>query len=205
MLESLKRLPMNVLNLAPGDLFMWSEIQEAGVADKFVSTNLVPKLEDVPPPKPYAIVEVGSPEGALRVGFLGLADPATVKPNSRFRAVDPGEAIDKVLPELSGRVDVVVLLADLSGPAAAALAQSRPRIDVVLRAEPRPLYSRPEIANRAVILASVERGRSLGRLTLTLGAGGNVASAEPESIPLESGVAEDAYFLGRQGELSGRP
>ncbi len=202
MLESLRRLPMDVLNLAAGDLYLWSEIGEKGLAEKFVSTNLVPKQATGPLPQPYAVVEAPSSGGVIRIGLLGLADPATVKPNSGFRAIDPAEAVGKTLPELSGKVDLVVLLADLSASASERLAKAYPQIDVVLRAEPRPLYSRPQVVNQAVILASVERGRSLGRLTLTLGEGGKVDSAEPESIPLEAGVPEDVYFLARQGELS---
>ncbi len=206
MLESLRRLPVKVVNLAAGDLFLWSEIQaEEELRAKFVSTNLIPKQANGTAPQASLVVEAPSPAGVVRIGFLGLADPATVKPNSDFRALDPAQAVAKILPELSKRADLIVVLADLSEAAAVSLAQAHPEIDAVIRAEPRALYSPPQVVNQAVILASVERGRSVGRLTLSLGEGGKVESAEPESISLEAGVPEDDYFLARQGALSNRP
>ncbi len=205
MLESLRRLPVDVFHLTPGDLHEWERLSQLESPTRVVSSNLVPADDSLPAPQPFAIVDFDSPAGRIRIGFLGVSDPAAVRPNSRFRAVPPREALETYLPKVSPQADVVVLLADLPADAAGELADAFREIDVVVRGEARAIANSPQIAGNAVVVSTVERGRSLGKLTLKLSADGRVESAEPEWIALDQNIPEDPHFKARENELAQLP
>lgn len=217
MRAGLRQLPIRVLNLAAGDLFLWEELSDADLGPtQVISTNLVPRDASAAKPKPYAIVEISAAELGtrrdLRIGFLGVSDPARVKPNSGFKGDDPVAAVAKVSRELASRTDFQILLADLPrelGPLAKdsvlhRIASQNPSIYAILTTEKRYVFHPPEQVGNAVILSSVERGRHLGQLTLTLGADGTVEAVQPQLIDLKEGVPEDPALHAAQLELEGR-
>jgi 2',3'-cyclic-nucleotide 2'-phosphodiesterase (5'-nucleotidase family) len=208
MIESLSSL--QVLNLAPEDLFLWKELsaRQAGLPSQIISTNLTPRDANIPGPKRYAVVEIpGNQMGLsrnLRIGFLGLSDPKQVKPNSGFTSLDPAQAVAAIKSEIMQKADFLVVLADLPRPAATRLALAHQEILAVLVTEKVFQLPPPEQANNAVIMSSVERGRWLAQLDLELDRQGRVAVVRPNWIELKKGVSEDPSWLQREHELSGR-
>jgi 2',3'-cyclic-nucleotide 2'-phosphodiesterase (5'-nucleotidase family) len=207
MTESLGDL--QVLNLAPEDLFLWNELaaRQASLASHIISTNLTPRDANTPTPKRYAVVEIagnriGLPRN-LRIGFLGLSDPRQVKPNSGFTASEPAEAVAAVKAEVMQKADFLVVLADLPRPSAIRLPLAHPEILAVLVTEKVFQLPPPEQANNAVIMSSVERGRWLAQLDLELDEQGRVAVVRPNWIELKKGVSEDPSWLRRERELAG--
>ncbi len=217
MQRGLDELPMDVLNLAPGDLFRWGTLSgsEAGPT-QVVSTNLVPTDPSVTPPRRYAIVQIPARrlgiERDLRVAFLGVSDPRKVKPNSGFKGLDPEAAISQVKGETAGQYDFIVVLADVSrnlGPLSHdsvlyRIANDNPDIYAVLTTEKRYMLHKPEQVNNAIVLSSVERGRHLGQLTLSLTQEGSVEAVEPKFIDLKDDVPADPGLLRSQRELEAR-
>jgi 2',3'-cyclic-nucleotide 2'-phosphodiesterase (5'-nucleotidase family) len=213
MLQSLDALPIRVMNLGAQDLYYWKELS-AHVASKpattqVISSNLLPKDSGAPAPARYAIVEVPAAriglKEPLRIGFVGLCDPASVKPNSKFTASDPAQALAVVKPELMKRgADFVVVLADLPRDAAKRLPLAHPEVLSVLVAEKQFVTYRPEQVNNAVILSSTERGRFLGKLEMELDGSGNVVVFRPNVVELVSGVPEDPTFLALEKRLTAR-
>lgn len=209
MLESLSALPIRVLNLAPEDLFYWAELAGAELpSTQVISTNLVPIRRGLKTPARYAVIEIPAAEAGLkrdlRIGFLGLSDPARVKPNSGFEALDPLEAVEQVKGELRDRADFLVVLADLPRSLGARLALQHPEVYAVLLTEKAFRLWEPEMVNNAVILSSVERGRYLGRLTLQVDGTGRIAAIRPDAIELDAKVPEEPAFLERQSEVAAR-
>ncbi len=199
MIQSLDRLPIHVFNLAAEDLWLWQELSRAQVVTSIISTNLVPRRSNVPSPAPFFIVDVPGPEVGLnknvRIGFLGLAAPNRIKPNSEFLALDPLNAVAERKSQWAGRADFWVVLTDLPRETARQLALAHPEIYAILLAEKRFILHPPEQVNHAAILSSVERGRYLGRLTFELDEAGNVVGLESELIELKKGVPEDSTLL----------
>ncbi len=215
--RGLDELPIDVLNLAPGDLFRWKSMFGAGgTRTQVVSSNLVPTDPSTAPPKRHAILTIPAAglgiRHDLRVAFLGLSDPRKVKPNSGFKGVDPEEAVSQVKREITGKYDFIVVLADIArnlGPishdsALYRIARDNPDVYAVLSTEKRYMLHKPEQVNNAILLSSVERGRYLGQLTLSLTEDGAVDAVEPKFIDLSEDVPADPVLLRSQTELEAR-
>jgi 2',3'-cyclic-nucleotide 2'-phosphodiesterase (5'-nucleotidase family) len=209
MLESFEALPLQVVNLAPADLFFWQGLSQAQFSSsRVISTNLTPKNNELRAPARYAVVHVPASaiglKADLKVGFLGLSDPAQVKPNSGFVGVDPLEAVAKVKPEVMKQAKFLVVLADLPKSTATQLAQAHSEVYAVLLTEKMFAQHPAEQVNNAVLLWSVMQGRYLGQLVLEVDETGNVVVVKPNSIELNGKVAEDPALLRRQNEVKAK-
>ena len=209
MLEGLKAMPIRVLNLATEDLFFWKELSRAKLAStQVISTNLVCQDQSLPSPPTHAIVEVPAARvnlnRDLRIGFLGLSNPAQVKPNSRFSALDPVQAVARVKAAVIREVDLLIVLADLPREQAKLVAESHPEIDVLILVEKRFVLHPAEKVKNTLILSSVERGRYLGQLLMRFDASGKPLSLDSDFVELKDGVAEEATLLHRQAEVAAK-
>jgi len=215
--RGLRQLPVQVLNLAPGDLFRWKDLAEHGIGEtQVISTNLVPTKQGIKAPPKHAIVTIAAQELGiehdLRIGFLGVSDPARVKPNSGFKGLDPRVAVSEAKKEITGQFDFLVLLADIprnlgklsKDSVLYRIALDNPEIYAILTTEKRYMLHTPEQVNNAIVLSSVERGRHLGQLTLSLARDGSVEAAEPQFIDMKEGTPEDPELHQAQIELEAR-
>lgn len=212
--ESLGKIPLQVMNLASGDLAQWKELQKAKPqGTQVISTNLAPRRKGSQAPPPYAIVTIAADQVGLdrdlRIGFLGLIDPTRVRPNSGFRGVDPLAAVDRVKDEVMEQADWLIVLADLPRPKNEIsadsvfhkLAHRHPEIAAILHTEKRYVLFPPQLVNNAVVLAGVERGRHISRLTFDLDESGKVVEIDHETTELKEGVPEDSFWLSRVQRL----
>ncbi|MBI4444616.1 MAG: hypothetical protein HY645_01800 [Acidobacteria bacterium] len=208
MMESLSALPLHVLNLAPEDLFYWKTLSQAARRTVIISTNLGPRSKSLPAPAVQTVLEIPGAEMKLskniRIGFLGLSSPDSVKPNSGFSALDPDEALDRAKTSLKDRVDFLVLLGAISRGTATKLAIRHPEIRAILLAEKRVIIPTPERVNNAIILPTVDKGQYLGQLSFYFDEGGKIQKVEPDFIELKAGVPENAELLRQQQELSAK-
>ncbi len=206
MIDSLNGLPLKVMNLASEDLHLWKELAAAKPQTKIISTNLVPKDPSIPPPAPFAIVEIpGQSLGIKRnvkIGFFGLANPASIKPKSDFTAIDPVEAIDKAKAKVANQADFLVVLGDVPKSVAIRVANAHPEVLAFLMTEKSYMRHNPEQVNNAVLLWSIEKGRNLGRLDLELNDSGQVTTFKPSEVVLDATVPEDGALLKRQKEIA---
>lgn len=196
--------PVSVFNLGSEDLNLVGDLS-LGELEKtdFISTNLVaPDNGKYGFLKRYSIQERTLPNGwPVRIGFLGIADPRMVKPNSGFTAMEPVDSIKLVLPELKDQVDFVVVAGEMSEETADQIANAFPEVFAVLRSERGFRITRPRQVNNALIMSSVERGRMLGRMTLVLNADKEIASYTYRYIDLNQRVPENSALAARAGEL----
>ena len=207
-LKALEQLPLEVVHLSPADLFLWDEIAASRVWDRFISTNLTPFDSSRRVPRRYRIVEVPGTRGRpLRLGFVGLSSPRTVRPNSGFRGEDPVQAFEKIKDTVLEKADLLVVLTDIpqrpDQDFHTSLAQAHPEVGVILASEKVYMLHDPVVVNQAVILSSVERGRHLGKLELGVDTRGRVQEAKPEWIQLDENVPDDPHFLSVQETIEG--
>lgn len=214
MLDSLRRLPMAVLNLGINDLHWWPELSRQSVPTKVISTNLVPRRPGLPAPQRFAVVEtvVAGLPGPVRIGFLGLADPLRVKPNSGFRGLDPLQAVAEVKEEVLKQADFLVVLWDTIRPQGSLppdwivsrLAEQHPEVRLILTTEPRFVMYEPLQLGRATVVSSVERGRFLGEARLTFDPKGKLDQIQVQFVEMKNGVPEDPALLELQHRLAAR-
>jgi len=206
MIDSLNGLPLKVMNLASEDLHIWKQLAAAKPQTKIISTNLVPKDPSVPSPAPFALVEIPAQtlgiKRNVKIGFFGVANPATIKPKSDFTATDPVEAIAKVKPMLANQADFLVVLGDVPKAVAVRVANAHPEVLAFLMTEKAYTRHNPEQVNNAVLLWSIDKGRNLGRLDLELNESGQVTVFKPSEVVLDATVPENAALLKRQKEIA---
>jgi 2',3'-cyclic-nucleotide 2'-phosphodiesterase (5'-nucleotidase family) len=204
MREALEVKPVAVFNLASEDLNIAGGLDLGELKETVIlSTNLVPPggggFEAL---KRYAVHETVLSNGwPVRIGFLGIADPRMVKPNSGFSARDPLEAIGEVLPEIRDNVDLVVVIGEMTEETADNIAGKFPEVYAVLRAERSMRMTRPRQVSNALIMSSVERGRMLGQITLVLDSGKKVASYTYKYVDLNQRVRGNPALEARATEL----
>ena len=207
LIDSLTDVQMAVMNLGTDDLHLWDRLAQI-TTTAIISTNLKPADTSRTAPERFAVVPVESGGRTIRLGFLGVAWPGRVAPRIRFVGQDPVEAVAEVADQLRNEADVWVVLADFNPRNAAErrameqLAKTYDEIVAILYTEQRFVLPEPHLMNKAVVLAGVERGRFLGRLTLTLDDKGGVSEIEPEFVELDERVGEVPELLQRQNRLS---
>ncbi len=206
MKQSLDLLPVQVMNLGPEDLHMWKELSQSKLkATAIISTNLTPKDGSLPAPRRYAVVQIPADKlrvkKDLRLAFLGLTNPSLLKPNAPFVAQDPVEAVAKIKAEILKKADYLIVLGDVPKPIAIRLAKENPEIYAVMMVERSVIQHTPEQVNNAVLLWSMERGRSLGQLTMELDPNGGISVFKPNMVSLDSTVPGDQALLKRESEI----
>ena len=202
---ALESKPVSVFNLASEDLNLIGGLDMVSLkGTEVISTNLIPPgdpgFENL---KSYSVREAVLSNGwPVRIGFLGIADPRMVKPNSGFSAKNPLSAIAEVLPELKNKVDLIVVIGEMTEETADRIAGKFPEVYAVLRSERSFRMTKPRQVSNALIMSSVERGRMLGQLTLSLDANKKVASYTYKYVDLNQRVQGDPALAALAGELS---
>ena len=129
----------------------------------FVSANAILGPESGLEVPPYVIQEVETASGrTIRLGFLGLTDPA-----SDSLAIDFADPVDKaraLVGKLRGKCDVLVVLAQLPLPAAKDLARAVPGIDILVGAANDTHLSHPSFEGDTLICYPYPQGMALGEL-----------------------------------------
>jgi 2',3'-cyclic-nucleotide 2'-phosphodiesterase (5'-nucleotidase family) len=144
--------------------------------------------------KPYAIKEVGG----VRVGFLGVVaedTPLITHPNNvaglRFGPVR--EAVEKYLPEVRAKSDIVVVLSHIGYPADRMLAETVRGIDIIIGAHSHTKVVDPSRIGDTLIVQAWEHAKALGVVDITL-EGGRIKSAKGrvEEIKPVEGLGDKA-------------
>ncbi len=215
MKRALVELPVQVFNIGSQDLYWWQELASQKLGEtQFISTNLVPVRSTLPVPRKYVVLEVplssGASQKVVRIGFLGITDPARVKPNSGFKGIDPLKAVREIKEEVMDQADFLFLLADTIRPQGEIpsdsvirqLAEEHSEIYVILTTEKRFILYPPTQINSAVLVSSVERGRYLGQMKLVFDGAGSLQQISSELVELKKGVPEDAVILEGERRVS---
>ena len=128
--------------------------------------------------KPYVIKEVGG----VRVGILGVVaedTPLLTHPGNvvGLTFVPVQEAVEKVLPEVKKKSDMVVVLSHIGHPADRLLAEQVKGIDVIIGGHSHTKVVNPPVIGETIILQAWEHAKAVGVLDITF-ENGRIKSAK---------------------------
>ncbi len=155
-----------------------------------LSANLIDRASGAPLFDPYRIVT----RGRWRIALVGVLD-ARGLPD----AMDDGlmvENIDitlgRLLPELRGKADCLVLLAFADEAALSALARQFYELDVILGGKVKQPSQQLIRENRSVILATTNQSRALGTLKLRIDQPGKITALAGEVVLVSDQIPQNA-------------
>jgi len=158
----------------------------------YIASNLLFDCCRPPGVREYLIKEVGG----VRVAILGIIDPDQLKNRDDlkgFEVMEPKAALDRLLPEVRGTADLVILMCQLGEIKTMALVEAVQGIDVALFAERNYLMKPPE---KKAILLDAENGKDLGLLKITLDDKRRPSVGERREISLDESVPDNKAMLG---------
>ena len=199
LLDYTEQLGYEVFGVGPNDLnygldFLRQAEQEHG----FVWTNANLAMGDGDPDDlfpPYVIRDFAG----LRIGYVSVLSPRypiitmTAKADN-FTAESPRDALDRVLPELREKADLIVLMAQMpSAEIRQMLMDMGPGtgIDICIEGRDPRQYRRVNRVNGDIVLVSANHeGRYIGQLDMVVSKDGEIEDAQVTIHALDNGSPE---------------
>jgi 5'-nucleotidase len=188
------RMGYDALNLGTPELHFGKEFLEQTRAPfPYIASNLLYGGGRLPWMREYMIKEVGG----IKVAILGILDPDDLKNRDDlkgFEVMDPRAALDRLLPEVRGKADLVILMGQLGEAKTMALVEAVPGIDVAMFAEKNYIVKPPE--KNAILIEPAEKGSELGLLTITLDDQRRLSAGERRKVPMDDSVPANKEMQG---------
>ena len=117
-LKAMERMGYDALNLGSPEFHFGKEFLErthSSVSFPYIASNLLYGGSRLPWTREYVIKEVGG----IKVAILGIFDPDDLKNIPRpgdakgFEVLPPETTLNRLLPEVRGKADLVILLSQL--------------------------------------------------------------------------------------------
>jgi 2',3'-cyclic-nucleotide 2'-phosphodiesterase (5'-nucleotidase family) len=159
--------------------------QRALVDFPILGANVLSSATGEPLLDPVAIIA----RAGLRVGVLGLVTTeastgSTTGSDPALRFDDPFEVARRLVPELRGQADVVVVLSHLGLGVDRRLAREVPGIDVIIGGHSHDALEAPIVEGSTVISQAGGYGNAVGRVELEVGAAGGVRLVGGRLLPV---------------------
>ncbi len=144
--------------------------------------------------QPYIILE----KNGVRIGIIGVVTdetPVSTHPGNvaGLRFISPVQALQKYLPELRKKSDLVLVLSHIGFPADRLLAEQVPGIDLIVGGHSHTRLTTPVKIGRTLIVQAWEHAKALGVVDLALQDGKVIRSGGYlEEIAPGRGVADEA-------------
>jgi 2',3'-cyclic-nucleotide 2'-phosphodiesterase (5'-nucleotidase family) len=113
-----------------------------------------------------------------------------------FTVISPGDALDRLLPEVRGKADLVILLSQLGEARTLALVEAARGIDVAVSSRSGSVLKVKPPENAAVILDAGSEGLTMGLVTITLDGKRVLSVSEGRDVPLDLSVPDNKRILG---------
>ncbi len=128
----------------------------------FLSANLVEPGTGRHPFAAYAL----KPVGQIKVALIGLIAP-DLSAGAELEAEAPAAALQRVLSQILGQAQVIVVLAYMPLAEARQLAEQVAGVNVIVVAAEGQVAQLPTVVNGALIVQSGNQGRYVGNLSVT--------------------------------------
>lgn len=188
-LDGVTKIGVEIVNLTPGDA---TELERLGAAGKtrqpqFVSANVFgPGHKTIAPP-----FIVRRAADGTRMVFIGLS-ASNVLGNLGYTVENPREALKRLLPQVSGSADLVVLLVYMPNREVVEMAANFQNVDIIVSGYEEQFGIAPYQIGNAWILQSQYEGRFVGHVALQMTAEKHLAKVEPKAlVVLDSSFADD--------------
>jgi hypothetical protein len=201
LLEGMNRIGYEASNAGIADFGRtWEDAEFVRTKVKIprFSANVVFHDSGRPAYPPYWIVTLpatGGSDAPVRVGVIGVQDErrnlfAFGENGRSVRTIPVAQALERHLPELEAKTDVVVLLAEMTPEPLGALLKRFPGIGCVVAGDGGQFFTTPRIIENVPVVAVGNQGKYLAELRITR------AGGKPAVVPfvhwLDETVPEDA-------------
>lgn len=172
-------------DLAGSTMFLLEETKKRGLRP--LSSNLRYKGKAVF--EPYGIFDVNN----VKVGVLAVT---SIELNQRIKAdavevLDPSTQLKSLVPELKKRVDVIILLSNLSEFEDRKLPGTVDGIDIIIESGPGKKLYQPLKVGGTYFLRGDVKGRSVGKVEVKLSCGGGIQGLDNEMHHLSASLPVD--------------
>ena len=172
-------------DLAGSTMFLLEETKKRGLMP--LSSNLRYKGKAVF--EPYGIFDVNG----TKVGVLAVTSPEL---NQRIKAdgvevLDPSARLKSLVPELKNRVDVIILLSNLSEFEDQKLPSTVEGIDIIIESGRGKQRYRPLKVGSTYLLRGNMKGKSVGKVGVKLNSEGGIQGLDNELHQLKASLSVD--------------
>ena len=196
-LQAMELMGYDALNLGSPEFNFGKEFLEhtrSQISFPYVASNLLYGGSRLPWTREYIIKEVGG----IKVAILGISDPdrlAKLPDQEQAKGlgvIPPEAALNRLLPEVRGKADLVILLSQFDIEKTLALAKAVKGVDVMISSGNDNPYFAPEPGNEnTVLLQTGSLGKTMGLIKITLDEKRALRVSERRYVPLDSSVPDN--------------
>ena len=161
----------------------------------YIASNLLDGGSRIPWTREYIIKEVGG----IKVAILGVLDPdglARLPDREQVKGLEvisPEAALNRLLPEVRAKADLVILLSQSDVEKTLALVKAVKGIDVAISSASDDVFFPPAAEkDTAVLLQTGSLGKTLGLLKITLDQKRAIRVSERRYVDLDNSVPDNA-------------
>jgi 5'-nucleotidase / UDP-sugar diphosphatase len=170
-LKAMERMGYDALNLGSQEFAFGKEFLEythSSVSFPYIASNLLYRGSKIPWTREYVIKEVGG----IKVAILGVFNPDDLTNMKQtlvagLEVIPPETALKRLLPEVRGKADLVILLSRFDVFETFALANAAKGVDVAISSGSDAIYLVMEPEN-FVLLQTGAQGEQMGLLKISL-------------------------------------
>ncbi|MHB8771255.1 MAG: bifunctional UDP-sugar hydrolase/5'-nucleotidase [Syntrophales bacterium] len=195
LINAMEIMGYDALNLGGAEFHFGSEFlarARSRVSFPFVASNLFSGGNRPSWTREYIIKEVGG----IQVAILGIVSPGELAqlPNQErvkdLRVIPPEIALARLLPEVRGKAELVILLSRLGAAQTRTLVQTVPGIDVAISSGDDDAFF--TLAPDDTVLQTGALGRRVGFLKISLDENGGLSVNENRNVSLGRSVPDNA-------------
>jgi 5'-nucleotidase/UDP-sugar diphosphatase len=189
-LQAMGLMGYDALNLGSPELNFGMEFLEhtrSHVSFPYIASNLLTGGSRLPWIREYIIKEVGG----IKVAILGVLDPDDFRQPSvkGLEVIPPETALNRLLPAVRGKADLVILLSQLDVEKTFALVKAVKGVDVAISSGSDDVFFAKALGNeKTVLLQTGSEGKTLGLLKITLDEKLALSVSERRYVTLDNSV-----------------
>ncbi len=182
-------------DLAGSTMFLLEETKKRGLRP--LSSNLRYKGKAVF--EPYGIFDVNG----TKVGVLAVTSPELSQQTKAdgVEVLDPSARLKSLVPELKNRVDVIILLSNLSEFEDRKLPSTVDGIDIIIESGPGKQRYQPLKVGSTYLLRGNIKGKSVGKVVVKLNSEGGIQGLNNELHQLQARLPVDEAAIREIKEL----
>ena len=189
LLNAMELMGYDALNLGSPEFNFGKEFLEhtrSHVSFPYIASNLLYEGSRLPWTREYIIKEVGG----IKVAILGVLTPDGIAQLTNLKdmeVIPPETALNRLLPEVRGKADLVILLSRFDVKETIALVKAVKGVDVAISSGSDDIFFAEEPEN-TVILQTGSLGKTMGLVKITLDEKRALSVSERRHVPLDSDV-----------------
>jgi 5'-nucleotidase/UDP-sugar diphosphatase len=195
LLTAMELMGYDALNLGGPELFLGIEFLEhtrshVSVSFPYIASNLLYSGSRLPWTREYVIKEVGG----IRVAILGVLNPDGLAPPpiqeqaKGLEVIPPEAALNRLLPEVREKADLVILLSLFGAEKTRALVKAVKGVDVAISSGSDDLFFTEAAAESTVLLHTGYLGKTMGLVKIALDEKRALSVSEKRYVPLDNFV-----------------